>query len=333
MEIIKMVDKDEFTGYYLLKEVAAKPANNGTTYFEITLTDKTGSIAAKMWEISNQDQETFFPMSIVKVKGMCHIYREKLQVKITKMRLSTEAEGYRIEDFVKAAPVPVIDLIHGIEKTIEKIRHKRMRKIVEFCYWRCKEDLMHIPAAKKNHHAYFAGLAYHMNRMLEIGEFIIEQRPFLNPDLLRAGIILHDLAKSREMVSEAGICYDYTVEGNLIGHLVLVNDWITEAAIHFGIPLQDELIIALKHMVLSHHGKGEYGSPKSPQLPEAVALHMIDNLDATLQACEDTLDETPAHEVWTPKIRMNENQPLYRLHLKDEEVEDENRVMVEEATL
>jgi 3'-5' exoribonuclease len=329
MDIIKMTDKEEFTGFYLLKTAEVKVAANGSHYLEMTLTDKTGSIPAKMWDISSQDKETFFPMSIVKIQGVCQLYREKLQVIVKRMRLATEEDGVSVQEFVKAAPVPPVDLVHGIHQAINRISHKEMRQIVEYCVAKVEDALMHAPAAMKNHHAYYAGLAYHMNRMLEIGEFIIKQRPFLNADLLRAGIIAHDLAKVMEMNSQLGIAYEYTVEGNLIGHIVMVNDWITEAAIHFGIPLQSELVIGLKHMVLSHHGKGEYGSPKSPQLPEAVALHMIDMLDAALQACEDALDETAAHEPWTPKIKIIENQALYRLKLNDERFEDEAEIQGE----
>jgi 3'-5' exoribonuclease len=117
-----------------------------------------------------------------------------------------------------------------------------------------------------------------MVRMLEIGEFICKQRPFLNPDLLKAGIILHDIAKPEEMVAQLGIVSDYSVQGKLMGHISMASSWITEAAIISGIDLQSERVLGLQHMVLSHHNLGEWGSPVQPQTAEAVALHHIDAL-------------------------------------------------------
>lgn len=308
-------NNDEFVGYYLLKTVEAKNAQNGSPFFELTLSDKSGTITAKMWDISQQDKETFFPLKLVKVKGTCQLYKEKSQVIVKQMRLVKEEDNVSPLEYVKVAPVPPADLLHIIEQAVNKIQNEKIRTIVQFCIDRVGPALMHAPAAMKHHHAYYAGLAYHMSRMLELGEFMLKQRPVLNGDLLRAGIVLHDIAKPLEADSQLGIITEYTLEGQLIGHIVMVNDWITEAAIINGYSLKDEVIIALKHIVLSHHGKLEYGSPQYPKLLEAIALHMIDNIDASLQAGEDTLEDTPAHEPWTPKIKMLENQALYRFKI------------------
>ncbi|SET91780.1 3'-5' exoribonuclease YhaM family protein [Paenibacillus sp. NFR01] len=316
MTLIKQLSpQDEFTGFYLLRELAVKQTNGNPPkdYFDIVLGDSTGQLPAKYWDVSTTDKETFFPMALVKVRGLAHLYREKLQIKITKIRLATEEDGVSMTEFIRAAPIRPVDLIYTIQSAISGIADREIADIVSFCVKKVEEKLMHYPAAKTHHHAYFAGLAYHMVRMLEIGEFLCKQRPFLNPDLMRAGIILHDIAKPEEMISQFGIVSDYSNQGKLIGHIAMAANWITEAAIRLGLDPDGEKVMALQHLVLSHHNLGEWGSPVQPQTAEAVALHHIDAMDAKLQMVEDALDTTPETEEWTPFIRGLENKAVYRM--------------------
>lgn len=254
-------------------------------------------------------------MGLVKVRGIVQTYRERLQVKILQIRPAKEEDGVTLTDFIRSAPIRPIDLIHAIKQAISSISDKEIRALVSFCVEKVEEKLMHYPAAKTHHHAYFAGLAYHMVRMLEIGDFLCRQRPFLNPDLLKAGIILHDIAKPEEMVAQLGIVSEYSVQGKLVGHISMASNWITEAALRLDIDLDSPKVLGLQHLVLSHHNLGEWGSPVQPQTPEAVALHHIDALDAKLQMVEDALDTTPETEEWTPFIRGLENKAIYRMKL------------------
>lgn len=318
MTLIKqLAPQDEFVGYYILRELTVKQTNGNPPkdYFDIVLGDSTGQLTAKYWDASTTDKETFFPMALVKIKGIAHTYREKLQVKITKIRLATEEDGVSMTDFIRSAPIRPVDLIYTIKNAMNSIADPEIAAIVAFCVNKVEEKLMHYPAAKTHHHAYFAGLAYHMVRMLEIGDFLCKQRPFLNPDLLKAGIILHDIAKPEEMISQLGIVSDYSIPGKLIGHISMASNWITEAAIRTGLDLESEKVMALQHLVLSHHNLGEWGSPVQPQTAEAVALHHIDAMDAKLQMVEDALDSTPETEEWTPMIRGLENKAVYRLKI------------------
>lgn len=318
--------QDEFVGFYLLKELNLRQTS-GTPpkdYFDIVLSDATGQISAKYWDVTIQDKETFFPMQLVKIQGTVQSYRDQPQVKISRIRRATDDDGVSITDYVKAAPLRPVDLLHTIKLAIKSIAHEEIRMIVTYCADKVEDKLMHYPAAKSYHHAYFAGLAYHIVRMLEIGDFICKQRPFLNPDLIKAGIILHDIAKPEEMIAQMGIVTDYTNQGKLIGHIALASGWIVEAAIHHGISLDSELVLGLQHLVLSHHNLGEWGSPVQPQTAEAVALHYIDMMDAKLQMVEDALDTTAPSEPWTPMIRGLENKALYRLKIEEESVRSGN---------
>ncbi|ANY65123.1 phosphohydrolase [Paenibacillus sp. BIHB 4019] len=315
--INQLVSGDDFTGYYLLRELEVKQTNGATPkdYFDIVLCDASGQLSAKYWDVSSADKETFFPMGLVKIQGNAHTYREKLQIKISRMRKVTEEDGVALTDFIRSAPVRPVDLVHTIKQVTESIADQEIRTIVTYCVDKVEDRLMHYPAAKTHHHAYFAGLAYHIVRMLEIGAFICKQRPFLNADLIKAGIVLHDIAKPEEMVAQLGIVSEYSLSGKLMGHISLASNWITEAAIRCDIDLESEKVLGLQHLVLSHHNLGEWGSPVQPQTAEAVALHHIDAMDAKLQMVEDALDTTPDTEPWTPFIRGLENKPIYRMKL------------------
>ncbi|GGF91281.1 3'-5' exoribonuclease YhaM family protein [Paenibacillus aceti] len=318
MTLIKeFVTQEEFIGFYLLKEVEVKLTNSTPPkhYLDIVLSDSSGEISAKLWDASELDRETFVPMGLVKVRGMVQTYRERLQMKIMQMRPVKEEDGIKLTDFVRSAPIRAVDLIHTIRSTIVSITDSEIRSIVSYCVDKVEEKLTHYPAAKTHHHAYFGGLAYHMVRMLELGEFLCQQRSFLNPDLLKAGIILHDIAKPEEMVAQLGIVSEYSTPGKLLGHISMASNWITEAAIRLEIDLDSPKVMGLQHLVLSHHNLGEWGSPVQPQTAEAVALHHIDALDAKLQMVEDALNTTPENEDWTPMIRGLENKAVYRLRV------------------
>ncbi|ANA78820.1 metal dependent phosphohydrolase [Paenibacillus vortex V453] len=313
--INKLSIQDDFVGFYLLKELNMRQTS-GTPpkdYFDIVLSDASGQISAKYWDVTIQDKETFLPMQLVKIQGTVLSYRDQPQVKISRIRKASEEDGVSLTDFVRAAPIRPVDLLHTIKLTMNEITEPQIRTIVQYCVAKVEEKLMHYPAAKTYHHAYFAGLAYHIVRMLEIGDFICKQRPFLKPDFIKAGIILHDIAKPEEMIAQMGIVTDYSNQGKLIGHIALASNWIVEAALQNEIPLESEVVLGLQHLVLSHHNLGEWGSPVQPQTAEAVALHHIDLLDAKLQMVEDALDTTVETEPWTPMIRGLDNKAIYRL--------------------
>lgn len=317
MEIKDFMDRNEFVGFYLLKQAVVKQTADQRNFLDMTISDTTGEIPLKFWDISDIDKETFFSGMVVKVQGMVSLYRDKLQAKVIRIRPAQDEDGFTVSDFVKSAPVPPADLLAIIEQTISEIRNPKIKAVVAFCVGRVREQLMSYPAGKSIHHAYYAGLAYHIVRMLEIADFLCKQRPFLNQDLLKAGILLHDLCKVEEFDGgEQGIVTEYTVRGNLLGHISIVNNWIYEAALTLGLETGDTTVSALQHLVLSHHGKLEYGSPVLPQLPEAIALSQIDMLDSRLQAVEDAMENTT--EECITSLRAIEGGRVYRLSWDEE---------------
>lgn len=319
MTLIRQLgNQDEFVGFYLLKSLEIKQTNSTPPkdYLDMMLCDASGELPAKLWDASPTDKETFFPMGLVKLKGLVQTYRDKLQVKILQIRPAKAEDGVKLTDFIRSAPISSGELVQTIRNAVNGIADDEIREVVRFCVGKVEEKLEHAPAAKTHHHAYFGGLAYHMVRMLELGDFLCGQRPFLNADLLKAGIILHDIAKPEEMVAQLGIVSEYSVQGRLVGHIAMASNWITEAAVRLGIGLESPKVLSLQHLVLSHHNLGEWGSPVQPQMAEAVALHFIDAIDAKLQMVEDALNTTPETEEWTPLIRGLENKAVYRTKLQ-----------------
>lgn len=318
MTLIKdLSTNDEFVGFYLLKELELKQTNTSPAkdYFDLVLCDASGQLPAKYWDVEETERDNFSPMTLVKVQGIVQLYREKPQVKIIRIRNIRDEDGVSLTDFIRAAPIGSAELLEVISRVIESISDPAIRDIVSFCVDKVREKLAHYPAAQMHHHAYFAGLAYHIVRMLEIGEFLCKQRPFLNADMIKAGIILHDIAKPEEMIAHLGVVTDYSVQGKLIGHIAMAASWITEAALRLELPLDSQQVIGLQHLILSHHNLGEWGSPVQPQTAEAVALHYIDALDAKLQMAEDALSATSDKELWTQPVRGLENKALYRMSL------------------
>ncbi|MFD1955325.1 3'-5' exoribonuclease YhaM family protein [Paenibacillus thailandensis] len=318
MTLIKdLSTNDEFVGFYLLKELELKQTNTSPAkdYFDLVLCDASGQLPAKYWDVEETERDNFSPMALVKVQGIVQLYREKPQVKIIRIRNIRDEDGVSLTDFIRAAPIGSAELLEVISRVIESISDPAIRDIVSFCVDKVREKLAHYPAAKMHHHAYFAGLAYHIVRMLEIGEFLCKQRPFLNADMIKAGIILHDIAKPEEMIAQLGVVIDYSTQGKLIGHIAMAAGWITEAALRLELPLDSQQVIGLQHLILSHHNLGEWGSPVQPQTAEAVALHYIDALDAKLQMAEDALSATSDKELWTQPVRGLENKALYRMSL------------------
>ena len=169
------------------------------------------------------------------------------------------------------------------------------------------DRLMYFPAAQRLHHAERSGLLHHTTGMLRTAEHILAAYPFLNGDLLRAGVILHDLCKIQEMKSDSlGNVSDYTRDGLLIGHLVRGVAQLQLAAQNVGV--EGEIVLLLEHMILSHHGEAEYGSPRMPMFPEAEALHWVDLLDARMNEMQAIMQRVPegafSEKIWSLERRL-----------------------------
>jgi len=248
----------------------------GSKYLSLTLQDKTGTIEAKKWEVSESEEEFLVPKQVVSLDGYPLIYNNsQLQIKVTDIE---PIVNYDVEDLIIEAPIDKEFYINKFNEYLESITNENIKTIVrEVVENRYSKILLH-PAAKSNHHEYAGGLLHHEVSMLMLAEQIATLYPTINRDLLYGGIILHDLGKTEEL--SGPIATEYTLKGKLLGHISIIQTDILEAAKKHNI--DDECVLLLQHMVLSHHGKLEYGSPVLPLTLEAEVMYQIDSMDSKI---------------------------------------------------
>jgi 3'-5' exoribonuclease len=301
---------DAVQQFFLIKAVECKVSTNNKKYLDITLVDKTGDINAKLWDASSQDEQKYVSHALVKVRGVAHEWQGRMQLKLENIRPAVPEDGVDIADFVPAAPRTASDMYSEVNSYIEKIQNTDLKQIVCHIIENKKSKLMIYPAAKQNHHAVRSGLLYHILTMLQLGERVSEVYTTLNADLLFAGIILHDMAKIDEMdAGDLGIVSSYTVEGEMLGHIIQGIKLIDRAAKEVG--ADEEISLLLQHMILSHHYEPEFGSPKRPMIPEAEILHYLDTIDARMYDMQKVLESTEAGSL-SDKVWLLHNRKLYK---------------------
>lgn len=284
---------------------------NRATYLSMTLQDDTGIIDAKLWNASEEQVKTLVKGKVVQIKGDIIKYNDDKQMKIIKINVLSNNEKDKIK-FLKQAPLDSTFMIEQIKKYIEKIDNMKLYQLVKTLFEDNIEKLTIYPAASKNHHEYVSGLAFHTYGMLKIAEAFCDLYPSLNKDLLYAGITLHDLGKTVEL--SGPVVPEYTLEGKLLGHISISNAMIKETADKLHI--EGEEVTLLQHMILSHHGKNEYGSPVLPQIKEAEILYLIDNIDARMAMMDKALEGVEPGN-FTKRVFSLENRALYKPKIYD----------------
>jgi 3'-5' exoribonuclease len=293
--------------FLLVKNSTKGIASNGKPFLTLILQDRTGDIEAKLWDISDQDEQTYKAETIVKVSGDLHNYRGRLQLKIRQLRPASPQDGMKISDFLETAPVSQDEMMGKITQYIFDMKNPNIQRITRHLLKKFNQDFLVYPAATKNHHEFVSGLAYHVISMLDLAKAITGLYPSLDRDLLYAGVILHDLGKVTEL--SGPISTAYTTEGNLLGHITIMVNEIGKAAEELGI--NGEEVVVLQHLVLSHHGKMEWGSAKPPMIKEAEILHYIDNLDAKMNMMDRALRHVKPGE-FTERVFALDNRSFYK---------------------
>ena len=280
-----------FEGFLLIRSAEKRKDSKGNDYVDMNLTDRTGEINCKIWnwEPGAPVPETGKP---VKVRGTVQEYNGRLQLRVEKWREATEADPLDMNSLVPSAPRSSADMLQEIRGTVDSFTNETLRKLTNGMLENAGGDLAWFPAAQRMHHAERSGLLHHTTDMLRMAKAALEVYPWLNRDLLLAGVIIHDLGKADELKSDkAGNVTDYTRDGQLLGHLVRGITNLQKAAEKTGVT--GETVVLLEHMLLSHHGESEYGSPKPPMFPEAEALHWLDMMDARMNTMKTAEDKTP----------------------------------------
>lgn len=308
MAIGKLAIGDQVDLFLLIKESTKGIASNGKPFLTLILGDSTGEIEAKLWGVQQEDIEQFQVESIVKVVGDINQFRGKAQLRIQSIKLADSSDNVNIADYVKKSPVDVDVLREKMTEAIFEMENATLQRIVRAFIKKYQDAFFTYPAAAKIHHDYVSGLAHHTISMLDLARKICELYPDVNKDLLFSGVILHDIGKIKEL--SGVVTTTYTTEGKLLGHISLMVDEIGLMARELQVEEMEEVVM-LKHLVLSHHGKPEWGSPKQPLIREAELLHLIDLIDARMNMLNRALEKTVPGE-FTEKLFGLDNRSFYK---------------------
>lgn len=273
-------------------------------YLSLILEDSSGVLDAKYWNLTEEQAKQYKPGMIVEVVGDLARYRNAWQLRVRTLK---EIEGDPTQ-YVRSAPLTRPELELEINALIEDIQNPIIKEVTRELIESKKDEYYSYPAAVRNHHNFPGGLAWHSLSMSMLAKAVLEQYDWLDYDLLIAGTLLHDVAKTEEY--SGAILPEYTVAGNLVGHITMGVALIDRIAVALDVEKSEEVML-LKHLVLSHHGKKEFGSPILPMIPEAEVLTLIDNIDAKLFMIHQSL-ESVEPGCFGPRNFALDNRMFYR---------------------
>jgi|SRR5579875_550565 len=274
-------------------------AKTGKPYLRLSLADRTGSIEARVWENAAATAQTFECDDIVRVRGRLDVYQDEKQLILDQVLLAAENE-YGLEDFLPHTKQDVQKLFAKLREEVLSVRNPWLQRLL-LSFVDDPEisvKLRRAPAAMSMHHAFLGGLLEHIVSLCGLARGAAEHYPEVDRDLLLTGVVLHDIGKIEELSYKRSI--GYTTEGQLLGHIVIGLKMAQERI--GAIPdFPRSLAVLVEHLIVSHHGTLEFGSPKLPVVREAVLLHYLDDMDSKMEAIRETLDGVPTEELWSER--------------------------------
>ena len=282
-------------GYYILKAAYPKVTAAGKPFLSAVVSDRSGSIEMKVWDYSGPIGAADAG-KVIKIRGEVSEYRGALQLTARRIRLASENDRYDISMLVPVAPIDPDKAFVFVRSLIASLPDEDYRRVCEEFLQKRENAFRSIPAAKSYHHSFIGGLLMHTTNMLRTADFLASLYPeVLDRSLLIAGTLLHDFAKSEEFLfSELGIVTDYSVKGQLLGHLVMGAQEVLSVCAEKGVP--EEKSVLLQHMILSHHGEPEFGAAVRPMCAEAELLSYIDGIDSRMEIYAEELSDLPVGE-------------------------------------
>ncbi|NVY96876.1 HD domain-containing protein [Lactobacillus sp. DCY120] len=291
----------------LIDQMTWRTAKNGSHFLDLVFSDRSGKLPGKYWNATIEDTHKFVVGTVVILKGKCELYNGSLQVKINSLTLDPQAK-HLVAELTPQAPLTKVELQEAVQSLLLEIVEPHWNRIVRALLKRHQDSFYEYPAAKSNHHDYRGGLAFHTLSIARLAQDVCRHYPQVNASLLLAGTFLHDLGKTTELSGSVGT--QYTVAGNLLGHIVLIDEEIITACQQLQFDPNDEKILLLRHMIIAHHGLNEYGSPKRPQILEAEILHDLDELDAAINMITKATAKTLLGEFSAPVFGLD-NRRFY----------------------
>ena len=308
-QLFEIKNGEQFGIFVLIKAADIRTARNGKPFIAFRFQDRSGSMDGMFWSATEEEVNLYQAGKVVFLRGKRDTYQGTPQVKIESMRLAEAGEPDDPTLYVEKVKVKREDLEAELDDALLLITEPNIARVVRKIIHQTQEDFFVHPAAKRLHHAMAGGLSFHTLSMVKIARNLLSIYPQLNPSLLIGGIILHDIGKTVEL--SGAISTEYTLKGKMMGHIVIISEMIDRACAEIGIDPENESILLLKHVVLAHHGKMEFGSPVLPQLLEAELIHYIDDMDAKINMLTEVLDKTEPGE-FTSQIFALDRRQIYK---------------------
>ncbi len=310
---------DNIGGIYLVKSHSIKVSKTDKRYLDITIMDKTGEINGKLWNIEGVNCEAIKDSDFIAIKFTVDEYNDSKQARIVTINQISPEMEFDKSQLVPSSPINPEILYRQVLDKANNFNNAELRKLVTNILTERKQKLLVTPGAKSVHHAVVGGLLLHTAGMLNIAEGIIENSRLLpsytsvNKELLFAGLILHDVCKIEEFeVSPIGIVTDYSKEGKLLGHLHMGASYVERKCDE--LQISSEVKVLISHMLLSHHGQPEYGSPIKPMFLEAALLNLIDLMDSRISIYDEVL-KTTEDGTFSPRVFALDGSSVYKHNL------------------
>jgi 3'-5' exoribonuclease len=307
LDIRTLKEQDRIKGQFLIAEKHLHTTKDGKPFLRLQLMNRTGSIEGVLWDDADSAYQILCrsPQQVVSVKGVVVLYQQERRIRLHAVSPAPEGTT-RLEEFLPTSARDPEEMEEELHRTIRRVGNPFLRRLLESVFrdpeiW---DAFRNAPAAKRMHHAYRGGLLEHTLSLTRLVQLALKNYPFLDGDLLLAGALVHDLGKAWELRATTG--FDYSDQGRLVGHIVLGVETL-QRKIDTITDFPPSLATRLKHLVISHHGEMEFGSPKQPVTLEALCLHGLDDLDATLWGVHDFIQrEAAPGKQWTAFHRVHQ---------------------------
>ena len=291
---------------FLVGNKAQLLSNSGKPYLTLTLRDRTGQFEGRVWDRAEEIGKRFERDDIVEISGSAIQYQGRMQLKVQDVQ-KIAGEKPDLADFLPVAKQGIEPLWKRLRGLVAGVADADLRRLLEGVFpdppgTDMARRFRQAPGGKRMHHDYIGGLLEHTVSVAEVCRFLSTHYEGVDGDLLVAGALLHDIGKVEELSYEG--TFDYTDEGRLLGHIYMGAEWVSRECEKTGTPPVKAML--LKHIILSHHGELEYGSPKRPKTLEAVLLHFVENMDAKANAFAGAMEDLPEGARWTEYNRMFE---------------------------
>ena len=306
---------ENVTDYFLVRTKDVRLKKSGEPYLALNLSDRTGQLDVKMWDDIEGVVNTFEQSDFVKVSGFVTIYRLKPQMTLQRLRRAQESE-IELADYLPHTEKNIDEMFSELRAIVEGFKNPHLKSLLNAFLDddEIAKRMKVAPAAKTLHHAFIGGLLEHVMSLLNLARLTASNYAFIDVELVQTGVVLHDLGKIYELSYDR--TFEYTDEGQLLGHISIMLRLLDRKCSTLA-DFPPKLKTLVEHLILSHHGKYEFGSPKLPSFPEALLLHYLDDMDSKLESMRAEISADQNERDWTPYNRSLERSLLKKERFLD----------------